>query len=160
MAPPFAFDVAVMHITVAALMTTPWIARFLPAPPTAGTDLVLIPGLCEGDPAVIAERMGVRVAKGPKDLREIPEYFGQDRKSTRLNSSHPSISYAVFCLKKKNTQADPKLPVTLPPRTPTGAGVRAPRIPCDLTEYSDHSFVCTDSGCGCMHVLLWPGACH
>src|SRR5690348_17771921 len=25
----------------------------------------------------------------------------QDRKSTRLNSSHPSISYAVFCLKKK-----------------------------------------------------------
>src|SRR6266487_6481224 len=28
----------------------------------------------------------------------------RDRKSTRLNSSHPSISYAVFCLKKK-TQA-------------------------------------------------------
>src|SRR6266487_4932576 len=28
----------------------------------------------------------------------------QDRKSTRLNSSHPSISYAVFCLKKKKTQ--------------------------------------------------------
>src|SRR5690348_17543709 len=27
---------------------------------------------------------------------------GTDRKSTRLNSSHPSISYAVFCLKKKN----------------------------------------------------------
>src|SRR5689334_24517654 len=27
-----------------------------------------------------------------------------DRKSTRLNSSHSSISYAVFCLKKKNTQ--------------------------------------------------------
>src|SRR5438876_9188468 len=29
-------------------------------------------------------------------------YRGIDRKSTRLNSSHPSISYAVFCLKKKN----------------------------------------------------------
>src|SRR5690348_17760114 len=28
----------------------------------------------------------------------------QDRKSTRLNSSHPSISYAVFCLKKKKTK--------------------------------------------------------
>src|SRR3712207_7187848 len=27
-----------------------------------------------------------------------------DRKSTRLNSSHANISYAVFCLKKKNTQ--------------------------------------------------------
>src|SRR5207245_5731058 len=28
---------------------------------------------------------------------------GEDRKSTRLNSSHGSISYAVFCLKKKRT---------------------------------------------------------
>src|SRR5690348_17771034 len=31
----------------------------------------------------------------------------QDRKSTRLNSSHPSISYAVFCLKKKKSCAYP-----------------------------------------------------
>src|SRR5690348_18347774 len=30
----------------------------------------------------------------------------QDRKSTRLNSSHPSISYAVFCLKKKNRNSN------------------------------------------------------
>src|SRR5690348_17957563 len=30
-----------------------------------------------------------------------------DRKSTRLNSSHPSISYAVFCLKKKKKPNDP-----------------------------------------------------
>src|SRR5438876_9238622 len=30
-----------------------------------------------------------------------------DRKSTRLNSSHPSISYAVFCLKKKNVMKSP-----------------------------------------------------
>jgi dihydropteroate synthase-like protein len=75
MAPPFAYDVAVMKITVAALMTTPWIARFLVVP--AGTDLVLIPGLCEGDVAAIADRAGARVEKGPKDLRGIPEYFGR-----------------------------------------------------------------------------------
>src|SRR3712207_9022585 len=31
------------------------------------------------------------------------EHGGVDRKSTRLNSSHANISYAVFCLKKKNT---------------------------------------------------------
>src|SRR3712207_7811023 len=30
-----------------------------------------------------------------------------DRKSTRLNSSHANISYAVFCLKKKTTRRDP-----------------------------------------------------
>src|SRR2546430_6405169 len=33
-----------------------------------------------------------------------------DRKSTRLNSSHSQISYAVFCLKKKNNKFPPRLP--------------------------------------------------
>src|SRR3712207_1579024 len=33
-------------------------------------------------------------------------YFWADRKSTRLNSSHANISYAVFCLKKKNKKDD------------------------------------------------------
>src|SRR3712207_7210758 len=32
-----------------------------------------------------------------------PNYYRRDRKSTRLNSIHANISYAVFCLKKKNT---------------------------------------------------------
>src|SRR5947208_10905609 len=45
----------------------------------------------------------------------------EDRKSTRLNSSHQIISYAVFCLKKKtNTQTshsgDPATPVSSTPR--------------------------------------------
>src|SRR3712207_8409028 len=35
---------------------------------------------------------------------EEEENIGIDRKSTRLNSSHANISYAVFCLKKKNNQ--------------------------------------------------------
>jgi dihydropteroate synthase len=77
LAPEFAYDVAVLKITVAALMTASWIARFLEVPP--GTDLVLIPGLCEGDPELITERVGVPVQKGPKDLREIPEYFGRQK---------------------------------------------------------------------------------
>lgn len=75
MRPPFAAEVAVLKITVAALMTTEWIARFLTVPD--GTDLVLLPGLVEGDTAVLAERCGVAVEKGPKDLREIPQHFGQ-----------------------------------------------------------------------------------
>ena len=75
MTPPFEYDVAALGITVAALMTTPWIARTLEVPD--GTDLVLIPGLCEGDPQVIAGKTGVAVEKGPKDLREIPRHFGR-----------------------------------------------------------------------------------
>src|SRR5688572_32695732 len=34
----------------------------------------------------------------------------EDRKSTRLNSSHSQISYAVFCLKKKKTTGQPQTP--------------------------------------------------
>jgi dihydropteroate synthase-like protein len=75
MAPPFEAAIAVMKITVAALMTTPWIARFLEVPPD--TDLVLLPGLVEGDTEVLRQRYGVAVEKGPKDLREIPGYFGR-----------------------------------------------------------------------------------
>src|SRR5690625_3169700 len=37
--------------------------------------------------------------------QQINNPLHQDRKSTRLNSSHVAISYAVFCLKKKTTQA-------------------------------------------------------
>src|SRR2546421_6848490 len=40
-----------------------------------------------------------RSARGTQ--RGIGEGHGEDRKSTRLNSSHDQISYAVFCLKKK-----------------------------------------------------------
>src|SRR5438309_9095241 len=38
-------------------------------------------------------------------LDSLKSIFSKDRKSTRLNSSHSSISYAVFCLKKKKKQS-------------------------------------------------------
>src|SRR2546421_1365678 len=40
----------------------------------------------------------------PVRARERTAHTPADRKSTRLNSSHDQISYAVFCLKKKNTK--------------------------------------------------------
>src|SRR2546429_3290375 len=45
---------------------------------------------------------------GVSAYAELVKWFGlvpADRKSTRLNSSHGYISYAVFCLKKKNTMS-------------------------------------------------------
>src|SRR3712207_8688658 len=38
----------------------------------------------------------------PLVVEVLDQEAGRDRKSTRLNSSHANISYAVFCLKKKN----------------------------------------------------------
>src|SRR2546430_10466256 len=50
----------------------------------------------------------VDIARGTRSIREILTIDGamEDRKSTRLNSSHSQISYAVFCLKKKKTIND------------------------------------------------------
>jgi dihydropteroate synthase-like protein len=75
MAPPFDYGVTALNITVAALMTTTWIADRLHV--SGGADVVMIPGLCEGEAAVVSDRLGVIVEKGPKDLREIPQHFGR-----------------------------------------------------------------------------------
>src|SRR5947199_545343 len=42
-----------------------------------------------------------RPCRAPVQRRQLLRALDQDRKSTRLNSSHLGISYAVFCLKKK-----------------------------------------------------------
>src|SRR2546428_9896537 len=47
-------------------------------------------------------RRDLLLTKWPRDV--LPGPFLQDRKSTRLNSSHDQISYAVFCLKKKKNR--------------------------------------------------------
>src|SRR3712207_8919945 len=47
-------------------------------------------------------RKGADLAEGLPVLLGAIADVGRDRKSTRLNSSHANISYAVFCLKKKN----------------------------------------------------------
>src|SRR3712207_8389836 len=55
----------------------------------------------QDDPAGAGSPPAQRVHRGPS--RRVPRGPGtSDRKSTRLNSSHANISYAVFCLKKKN----------------------------------------------------------
>src|SRR5262245_62821050 len=61
--------------------------------------VALIPGRSEAGAAGDGAGVGV-VGDGSHLAGEV----GGDRKSTRLNSSHLGISYAVFCLKKKKTQ--------------------------------------------------------
>src|SRR3712207_7651050 len=53
-------------------------------------------------PVLVEERHRSRLGPHALDLLPCPKsLLDQDRKSTRLNSSHANISYAVFCLKKK-----------------------------------------------------------
>src|SRR3712207_8546082 len=55
------------------------------------------------DPATGRQRQGTRAEAADRLELEDDAFFAAiaDRKSTRLNSSHANISYAVFCLKKK-----------------------------------------------------------
>src|SRR3712207_6893394 len=62
--------------------------------------------LLVGDADALADRRGLaEVERRALDRGDLPggdERLVEDRKSTRLNSSHANISYAVFCLKKKH----------------------------------------------------------
>src|SRR5207249_9782982 len=51
---------------------------------------------------VVKERVEELAHASYPSMNEVVIEFAEDRKSTRLNSSHVSISYAVFCLKKKS----------------------------------------------------------
>src|SRR3712207_7861676 len=61
--------------------------------PVEGTMLTVIREMAEAAEAAVAER--------PELFQVLERTVRADRKSTRLNSSHANISYAVFCLKKK-----------------------------------------------------------
>ena len=68
-------EVAVLPITVAALLTTPWVNRHLAIP--SHVDRIVLPGFCLGELNDIAIPEGSSIERGPKDLRDLPEYFGQ-----------------------------------------------------------------------------------
>src|SRR5205814_5264288 len=53
---------------------------------------------------VLQDENLVRAANCREAMRDYKRGSSKDRKSTRLNSSHLGISYAVFCLKKKNNR--------------------------------------------------------
>lgn len=77
LAPRAGFEaaVAVLPISVAALMTPEWVARHLR--PSPGIDRVILPGHCRGDLAPVERVAGAPVELGPEDLRDLPREFGQ-----------------------------------------------------------------------------------
>ena len=77
LAPSVGFDaeIAVLPITVAALLHTNWVAKKLNI--DGNFDLVLLPGYCQGDTAELDRRFGSRFEFGPKDLHDLPTFFGQ-----------------------------------------------------------------------------------
>jgi len=91
LSPDFEYRVAVLNISVAALMETGWIARHLHQKDAQGCRQVMISGWCQGDLAVIEERVGVPVVRGPKDLKDLPVFFGRERVREGYGAYHAQI---------------------------------------------------------------------
>src|SRR5256885_6273013 len=95
----------------------------------------------------------IRSGRPQGSNRITPKLTMKDRKSTRLNSSHLVISYAVFCLKKKKKHAD-----TLPTHQ---KGIQAERTATlavfNLKTGSDftiHHLICVMQRCNTQHCVI------
>lgn len=71
----FEYDVTVLGISVAALMSVDFVARKLKILRTV--DRVLLPGWCGGNLDSLVQKFDVRFERGPKDMFDLPEYFGR-----------------------------------------------------------------------------------
>ena len=81
----FEYEVSVLGISVAALMHVEWVRRKLMI--AEQFDRVLLPGWCQGDVELLSGRFGMPFQLGPKDMYDLPEYFGEDGASApELNS--------------------------------------------------------------------------
>lgn len=73
--PQFKYRVQQMGVSVAALMTPELIARRLKD--VGDASKVILPGLCQGDLTALQQQLGVPIERGPEDLKDLPQYFGQ-----------------------------------------------------------------------------------
>ena len=90
---PKSFEPQVMNlgVSVAALMTPQMISRRLAQLPD--TDKLIVPGLCVGDLEALQQQYGIPVLRGPNDLKDLPQFFGQQGKQSDL-SQHNTLIFA------------------------------------------------------------------
>ncbi len=73
--PPFNYRVEQIGVSVAALMTPEMIVRRLKS--TGEANKMILPGLCQGDLSQLHRQYGIPAERGPEDLKDLPQYFGQ-----------------------------------------------------------------------------------
>lgn len=85
----FSYEVRQMGVSVAALMTTDLIARRLID--VTGFNKVMLPGRCRGDIDALVSKYGIEVERGPEELKDLPQHFGQAAKQSDLSQYSTSI---------------------------------------------------------------------
>ena len=81
----FSYRIHELGLKVAALMTSAMIQRRLQAADVEGVDRIIVPGLCSGDLNALSAHLNIPVQRGPKDLKDLPEFFGAQGKPVDLS---------------------------------------------------------------------------
>ncbi len=92
MAPlPFDYHIHELGLSVAALMTDKMIARRLTPAHIKGVKEVIVPGRCRGDLDALSKELGITVVRGPDEVKDLPLYFGRERKLPDLSRYEVNI---------------------------------------------------------------------
>ena len=76
MQPEFNYEIHQLGLKVAALMTAGMIERRLKGL-VFDVDRILVPGRCQGDLKALSKKLGLPVERGPKELKDLPQFFGK-----------------------------------------------------------------------------------
>lgn len=87
--PAFKYRIQQVGVSVAALMTPKLIMRRVKD--SGDADKVILPGLCQGDVTPLETQYGVPVERGPEDLKDLPQFFGQAGKQADLSQHQVKI---------------------------------------------------------------------
>ena len=85
----FSYRVHELGLQVAGLMTADMIRRRLPRP--EDVQRIIVPGLCGGDVEALSHAYGMPVERGPKDLKDLPEFFGTAGRTSDLSEHGVTI---------------------------------------------------------------------
>ncbi len=92
MAPlPFDYEIHELGLSVAALMTDKMIARRLKPEDYKDFKEIIVPGRCRGDLQQLSKQLGIDIIRGPEEVKDLPLYFGRERKPVDLSRYNVSI---------------------------------------------------------------------
>ncbi len=87
--PPFKYRIEQIGVSVAALMTPELIAKRLKN--VGSAKKMILPGLCQGDLSLLHRQYGIPAERGPDDLKDLPQYFGQQGMTPDLSQHSVEI---------------------------------------------------------------------
>ncbi|SAK69643.1 hypothetical protein AWB79_03721 [Caballeronia hypogeia] len=88
---PFTWEVREIGLQVAGLMTAEMIRRRVAAPLTEGTKRMIVPGRCRGDLDALTAHYGVKVERGPEEVKDLPQFFGREARHVDLSRYETEI---------------------------------------------------------------------